>query len=195
MFFLCSVCAFHITMSITIKLSSSPPSTTVTCNSSFQTERVHCSAFSDQTEHLHIFVPNLKDIVLISFIIPRNLSVELRYIHQYTRDKWVLATKTWRVLRLRIDGWPLKWMVAPSILNKQLRTTDKGWPSSLGLRRGANNSSPLKRIVLRNRKRVIYAYVRTSTYIEHAYTLSGVCNFLLTLRTVDLEEHPKVQWN
>jgi hypothetical protein len=34
------------------------------------------------------------------------------------------------------------WRVAVNILNKQSRTTDKGWPSSLGVGRGANNSSP-----------------------------------------------------
>jgi hypothetical protein len=34
------------------------------------------------------------------------------------------------------------WRVAANILNKQLRTADKGWPSSLGVRRGANNSQP-----------------------------------------------------
>jgi hypothetical protein len=132
----------HNPMSIAIKLSSRLPSSTATCSSSFQTERVHGSAFSDQTEHLQMFVPNLKHIVLISFIIPRNLSVELRYLLQYTRDKWVLVTTAWRVLRLRMEGRRLIWMVAASILNKQLRTTDKGWPSSFGVRRGANSSSP-----------------------------------------------------
>jgi hypothetical protein len=39
----------------------------------------------------------------------------------------------WRVLRLR--------RVAANILNKQSRTADKGWSSSLGVGRGANNSS------------------------------------------------------
>jgi hypothetical protein len=34
------------------------------------------------------------------------------------------------------------WRVAANILNKQSRTADKGWPSSLGVGRGANNSSP-----------------------------------------------------
>jgi hypothetical protein len=32
--------------------------------------------------------------------------------------------------------------VAANILNKQSRTADKGWPSSLGVGRGANNSPP-----------------------------------------------------
>jgi hypothetical protein len=34
------------------------------------------------------------------------------------------------------------WRVAANILNKQSQTTDKGWPSSLGVGRGANNSPP-----------------------------------------------------
>jgi hypothetical protein len=34
------------------------------------------------------------------------------------------------------------WRVAANILNKQSRTSDKGWSSSLGVRRGASNSSP-----------------------------------------------------
>jgi hypothetical protein len=34
------------------------------------------------------------------------------------------------------------WRVAANMLNKQLRTDDKGWSSSLGVGRGANNSSP-----------------------------------------------------
>jgi hypothetical protein len=35
------------------------------------------------------------------------------------------------------------WSVAVNILNKQWRTTDKGWCSSLVVERGANNSSHL----------------------------------------------------
>jgi hypothetical protein len=33
------------------------------------------------------------------------------------------------------------WRVAANILNKQSRTADEGCPSSLGVGRGANNSS------------------------------------------------------
>jgi hypothetical protein len=35
--------------------------------------------------------------------------------------------------------------VAAKILNKQSRTADKGWSSSLGVGRGANNTSPQKK--------------------------------------------------
>jgi hypothetical protein len=34
------------------------------------------------------------------------------------------------------------WRVAANILIKQSRTADKGWSSSWGVGRGANNSSP-----------------------------------------------------
>jgi hypothetical protein len=34
------------------------------------------------------------------------------------------------------------WRVAANTLNKQSRTANKGWSSSLGVGRGANNSSP-----------------------------------------------------
>ena len=36
------------------------------------------------------------------------------------------------------------WRVAANILNKQSRTADKGWSSSLGIGRGVNSSSPWK---------------------------------------------------
>jgi hypothetical protein len=34
------------------------------------------------------------------------------------------------------------WRVAANILNKQSRTADRGWSSSLGVGQGANNPSP-----------------------------------------------------
>jgi hypothetical protein len=39
------------------------------------------------------------------------------------------------------DGLQL-WRLAANIFNKQPRTNDKGWSSSLGVGRGANNPSP-----------------------------------------------------
>jgi hypothetical protein len=39
------------------------------------------------------------------------------------------------------DGLQI-WRVDPNTLNKQSRTADKGWASSVGTGRGANNSSP-----------------------------------------------------
>ena len=42
---------------------------------------------------------------------------------------------------------PPIWRVAANILNKQSRTADEGWSSSLGVGRGANNASPWKTFV------------------------------------------------
>ena len=55
---------------------------------------------------------------------------------------WVPVTTAWCVLRLRMEERPPIWRVAANKLNNQSRTADKGWSSSLGVGRGANNSSP-----------------------------------------------------
>ena len=55
---------------------------------------------------------------------------------------WVPVTTSWRVLRLRMEEWPPIWRVAANKSNKQPRTADEGWSSSLGVGRGANNPSP-----------------------------------------------------
>ena len=54
----------------------------------------------------------------------------------------VPVTTAWRVLRLRMEERPPIWRVAANKLNKQSCTAEKGWSSSLGVGRGANNSSP-----------------------------------------------------
>ena len=59
-----------------------------------------------------------------------------------SRVRWVLVTTAYRVLRLRMEERLPIWRVAANILNTQSRTADKGWSSSLGVGRGANNSSP-----------------------------------------------------
>ena len=43
--------------------------------------------------------------------------------------------------------------VAANKLNKQSRTADKGWSSSLGVEGGANHASPWKKNMLRNTHR------------------------------------------
>ena len=58
--------------------------------------------------------------------------------------KWVPVTMAWRVLRSQMEEWPPIRSVAANILNKQSRTADEGWSSSLGIGRGANNASPWK---------------------------------------------------
>ena len=64
-----------------------------------------------------------------------NLSI-LFYSYATIRDKWVSVTLALRVLRLRMEERPPIWRVAANILNKQSRTPDKGWSSSLGVGRG-----------------------------------------------------------
>jgi hypothetical protein len=58
---------------------------------------------------------------------------------QKYRVKWVPVTTAWRVLRLRMEERPPIWRVAANKLNKQSRTDDEGWSSSLGVGRDANN--------------------------------------------------------
>jgi len=55
---------------------------------------------------------------------------------------YVPVITAWCVLRLRTEERPPIWRVAANILNKQSRTADEGWYSSLGVGRGAKNSSP-----------------------------------------------------
>jgi hypothetical protein len=63
-------------------------------------------------------------------------------IKRCDEPKWVPVTTAWRVLRLRMEERPPIWRVAANVLNKQSRTADKGWSSSLGVGRGANNAPP-----------------------------------------------------
>ena len=60
------------------------------------------------------------------------------------------VTTVWRVLKLWMQERPPIWRVTANILNKQSRTADTGFSSSLGAGRCANNSSQNKRIMLRN---------------------------------------------
>ena len=57
-------------------------------------------------------------------------------------DTWVPVTTAWRVLRLWMEERPPIWRVAANKLNKQSRTADEGWSSSLGVGRDVNNTSP-----------------------------------------------------
>ena len=57
---------------------------------------------------------------------------------------WVPVTTAWRVLRLRIEERRPIRRVAANKLNKQSRTADEGWSSSLGVGRGVKNPSLLK---------------------------------------------------
>ena len=63
---------------------------------------------------------------------------------------WVLVSTTCRDLKLGMEERPPIRRVAKNMLTKQSRTADKGCSSSLGFRQSANDSSQLKRILLRN---------------------------------------------
>ena len=54
---------------------------------------------------------------------------------------YIYSIPACRVLRLRIEERPQVRRVAANKLNKQSRTADKRWSSSLGVGRGANNHS------------------------------------------------------
>ena len=57
------------------------------------------------------------------------MKIDVLYFH----DKWVPVTMALWVLRLWLEEWPPVWRVAANILNKQLRTADRGLSYSLGL--------------------------------------------------------------
>jgi hypothetical protein len=62
---------------------------------------------------------------------------------QLSHVKWVHCHYSMARPRVADRGYGLQiWRVAANILNKQSRTADSGWTSSLGVRRGANNPSP-----------------------------------------------------
>jgi len=61
-----------------------------------------------------------------------NLEIEIKHLE--ASDKWVPVTMAWCVLRLQMEEQPPIWKVAANILNKQSRTADKAWSSSLGVR-------------------------------------------------------------
>jgi hypothetical protein len=54
----------------------------------------------------------------------------------------VPVTMAWRILRLRMEERHPIWRVTVNKLNKQPRTADERWSSSLGVGQGANNPSP-----------------------------------------------------
>jgi hypothetical protein len=58
-------------------------------------------------------------------------------------SSWVLCHQGMVLPQVADGGDTLQvWRIAGNILNKPSRTADKGWSSSLGVGRGADNSSP-----------------------------------------------------
>ena len=86
---------------------------------------------------LYNIIYKILNNVTYSYYTPYLFIADLNYTMQ-----WVPVTTVWRVLRFRIEERPPIRRVAANILNKRSRTVDKGWSSSLGVGRGANNPSP-----------------------------------------------------
>jgi hypothetical protein len=73
---------------------------------------------------------------------------------------WVHCHQGMARPRVADRGYSLQiWRIAANILNKQSRTADSGWSSSLGVGRGANNPSPQNSLFLTNH----YAQPRNRT--------------------------------
>ena len=81
---------------------------------------------------------------------------------------WVPVTTALRVLRLRLEEKPPIWKIAANKLNKQSRTDDKGWSSSLGVGRGAKNPPREKKIVTN------YSWARCFLWRQQ---LAGACEY------------------
>jgi hypothetical protein len=61
-----------------------------------------------------------------------------------------LVTMAWHVLRLWMEEVLQVWRVAANILDKQSRTADKRWSSSLGVGRGATTPHRKNFLLFRN---------------------------------------------
>jgi len=104
------------------------------------------------------------------------INLERNYLNSelvYGHVMLVPVTTAWRILGLQIEDMEGSW----NILNKHSRTVDKGWPSSLGVGRGANNSSLQKKSWLRNVKQELRrmtwkGHVARSGEMKNAYKIS-----------------------
>ena len=112
------------------------------------------------TTHLHLVsrIEKCNDIYIYIYIyiLPFRLSwctqgqiyLDLYHLNNFRSP----VTTAWRVLRLRIEERPPIRRVAANKLNKQSRTADGGWSSSLGIGQSANNQS-LEKLMFRNTHR------------------------------------------
>ena len=100
---------------------------------------VHINLFTRNSPYYHI----LKYLLfLLKHPVYNLMSHVSTFKRVLTPWMWVPVTTAWRVLRLRMEELPPVWRVDVNKLNKQPRTADEGWSSSLGVGRGANNPSP-----------------------------------------------------
>ena len=111
-------------------------------NSSWQPQTIRLVSITDYAFETWVYNTPKPDSRIVYWII---VTHSLVFVYgRDCRDKWVPVTTAGRVLRLRMEERPPIWRVAANILNKQSRAADKGWSSSLGVGRGADNSSPWK---------------------------------------------------
>jgi hypothetical protein len=87
-------------------------------------------------------VGNTKNVVFFSLSISQRTELHVVVLLVGVGDKWVPVTWNGASSGLRVQERPPIWRVAANMLNKQSRTADTGWSSSLGVGQGANNSSP-----------------------------------------------------
>jgi hypothetical protein len=95
-----------------------------------------------------------------------NLGVifKISYIRGHVR--WVLRHHNMARRQVTDGGDGLQmWRVAANILNKQSRTADKRWSSSLGVGHGANNFSPYKISLLSQRASDLDSLDRRPNYL------------------------------
>jgi len=74
-----------------------------------------------------------EEAVLFIIHLLNRLLQQIHHIMQYSQNNWVSVTTAWLVLRLWMEDRPQIWSVAAIIWNKESRTADKGWSSSLGV--------------------------------------------------------------
>jgi hypothetical protein len=99
-------------------------------------------------------------------------SKEFRSLSRW--DKWIPVTKVWRILRSRMEARPPLWRVGANKLNKQSRTADKRWSSSLGVGRGSNNASPWKPILRNTHKARCFLWRQNNPEVNYSPTrISG----------------------
>jgi hypothetical protein len=81
----------------------------------------------------------------VSVLYPMKLVISSKqfFFNFNVHVKWVPCHHSMARPQVADGGDSLQiWRVAAKILNKQSRTADRGWSSSLGVGRGANNPPP-----------------------------------------------------
>jgi hypothetical protein len=102
-----------------------------------------CCTCHNKLDEYDIWVGFFYELYLYHVVPWRNLAKYLCYFQMCVLVRRVPCHHSMACPQVANGGNALQiWRVAAKILNKQLRTADKGWSSSLGVGCGANNSSP-----------------------------------------------------